>query len=218
VQTLTTNVMAEMPPPIASFFAALLSRESGGAPLPGHEVVSQLALVCGSLSEGERVAQSLCDSGVLLPLSSSGPFSGSSIYRVSAFSDLSAAPSVPPPSAPSSPARSGPSNLAIVRSGSRETEGGVGRLLSTTAAWRSGSRDGPLDVGGSSSQPMATALIAGLAQVLRRIHAVPEHASYSSPAITPTLARIHAHAHTPLLLPSDFLKCLCLTSHIVAPT
>lgn len=177
-----------LPLPILSFFAHLLSKDSSD-PLPGNEIISHLAVSCGSVEEGARVAQSLRDSGVLRTLGArdgtgvavGAPFDPAAIYSVVAPD--AASPAKPdqrkePPTTPlsgeshpstshSSPALGRSSlSLSLTRSASRDAEGattsaGVVRLLASSAL-AGGLALTPRDA--SEAAPTSAGLVAALVQ------------------------------------------------------
>ena len=185
----------ELPTPILSFFAHLLSKDSTGVCLPGNEVISLLALSCGSVEEGARVAQALCCSGVLRTLGDGrnhadpdGAFDTSAVYDVVMPSSSEVVQHVAPPPLPlvamqststvkdRSPALGRNSlSLSMTRSASRDTEGAttsagaVRLLLSSSAAGglrgTGGGCHGALSGDGNEVIPASAGLVAALAQV-----------------------------------------------------
>ena len=149
--------------------------------MPGNELISQLAVSCGSVEEGSRVAQALRNSGVLRVFGEGNaatphdaPFDPSAVYDIVPTSELPVPQPTPAPPVPStatviaSPALGRSSlSLSLTRSASRDTDGattgaGVVRLLASSA----------IAVGGDRGRaemtiPTSTSLVAALAQVCR---------------------------------------------------
>ena len=170
-----------LPPPILLFFSGLLSKDNSGASIPGNEVVSLLALSCGSAEAGARVAASLRDSGVLRAIGTTespigAPFDPAAVYDVvEPASSSSPSPSLlaqtpPRPGAEGTSSALGRSSLSLslTRSASRDADGGttsagVVRLLASSATVAgSAHAHSPGDMG-SSSANLVTALVQVLA-------------------------------------------------------
>lgn len=172
-----------LPAPILSFFARLISKDSPD-PLPGNEIVSQLAVSCGSVEEGTRVAQALRDAGVLRVLGNRDsasvvdecPFDSASVYCVVVPGATSPTPKpVQLAGESATPAHASPAlgrsslSLSLTRSASRDAEGattsaGVVRLLSSSAmAAGSNLSLAPRETGDAA--PASASLVAALVQV-----------------------------------------------------
>lgn len=184
-----------LPGPILSFFAHILSKDSPGACQPGNELVSQLAVSCGSYEEAVRVAQALRDSGVLRAVGSTtgagSPFDSAAVYDVVVPEPLPTTTSVNPPVTPSPALGRSSLSLSLTRSTSRDTDGattssGIVRLLKTSAKAVQGfprqSRDGPDEI------PASANLVAALVQVRLHVHLAPLCVDNSSCAMQAPLS------------------------------
>lgn len=184
-----------LPPPILLFFSGLLSKDNSGASMPGNEVVSLLALSCGSAEAGARVAASLRDSGVLRVIGVTespigGPFDPVAVYDVvEPESSSSPSPSLlaqtpPRPGTEGSSSALGRSSLSlsVTRSASRDADGGttsagVVRLLASSATVAGSAHAYSPEDGG----PPSASLVAALVQVARLRHSCTSNVSHSSP-------------------------------------